>query len=84
MSGARECKLSLPPRRVGVVRQRLDVSGKIFDAFDLMLREKNGAEFGMIQPTISRVFDAAKIQVKCARRKRRFSSTRPKKARAAP
>ena len=55
----------MPPRRVEVVRQRLDVSGKIFDAFDLMLREKDGAEFGKIQPFIRSVLDAAEIEVKC-------------------
>jgi hypothetical protein len=53
----------LTARRIGIGRQSSDVSGKIFDAFDLVLGQEDGAKFREIQPLMRGVLYAAEIEI---------------------
>src|SRR5262245_3368800 len=62
--GSKGAKVNLlATRGIGIARQRPDVSGKVFDPFDLVLGQENGAEPREIQPLIWGVLYAAEIEI---------------------
>ena len=53
----------LTARSIRAARQRLNVSGKIFDPFDLVVRQEDGAKLREIQPLIRGVLYAAGVEI---------------------